>query len=211
MNWLKRSRMISKVFCSFFVEEYILLFVKIIVFVRPMFRIFLWCLASNSNSSVEDKTYIMGREWLDGRSKSKTQSWFGVGFLPVVCSIMFTIAWFMWELCLQNHRCCLLSTTSASAQNSHLSLSHFPSLKSLSWLMQRFSDHFKIRDLFDGGSPRMFLKSLLLCQSTSCICSSCGVGIRVGSPCTSSVVCVTPFSKIMFCQSLVGRFKMSPW
>ena len=66
--------MISKVFCSFFVEEYILLFVKIIVFVRPMFRIFLWCLASNSNSSVEDKTYIMGREWLVGRSKSKTQS-----------------------------------------------------------------------------------------------------------------------------------------
>ena len=52
--------MISKVFCSFFVEEYILLFVKIIVFVRPMFRIFLWCLASNSNSSVEDKNIHNG-------------------------------------------------------------------------------------------------------------------------------------------------------
>ena len=129
--------------------------------------------------------------------------------MPVVFSIIFTIDLFMWELCLQNHRCCLLSST--FKQNSQLALSHFPSLKSLSWLMQRFSDHFKIKDLFDGGNPRIFLKSLLLCQSMSCICSSWAVEIKVISPFSSSVIWVTPLSNIMFCQHLVGRYRMSPW
>ena len=83
-------------------------------------------------------------------------------------------------LCGQAHMWARSSTS--AGQKLQLGFSNFPSLKSRSLLIVKFSAHLKSRDLNSGGRPWVNLLVLLVIQLASGMEYSMGVGMGDTSP-----------------------------